>query len=85
MTVECPIAVKLFTLAAAKRYGTEYLATTPDFFRSWWHSALEVLGLPLTVWRPYVLRRGGATEHFKQHGNLEATLFKGRWLIASTA
>lgn len=30
-------------------------------------------------WRPYSLRRGGATAHFRKYGQMERTLIRGRW------
>ena len=33
----------------------------------------------------YGLRRGGATHHFRLYGNLESTIFKGRWSNSATS
>ena len=35
--------------------------------------------------RPYSLRRGGATEDFRQHGLMEKSLLKGRWGTSAAA
>ena len=37
------------------------------------------------LFRPYSLRRGGATEDFRQHGLMERTLLKGRWGTSTAA
>eukprot|EP00438_Fugacium_kawagutii_P013230 Skav201216 [mRNA] locus=scaffold651:399549:400460:- [translate_table: standard] len=37
------------------------------------------------VFRPYSLRRGGATQDFKSHGQMERTLIKGRWASTGAA
>ena len=31
------------------------------------------------LFKPYCLRRGGATHHFCEHGDLRLTQHKGRW------
>ena len=35
--------------------------------------------------KPYSLRRGGATHHFAQIGNMQAACEKGRWRQVATA
>ena len=85
VTVECPIAIALFNIASKVAYAHEHLAVTPDFFREWWRRAVTALDLDPAIWRPYGLRRGGATHHFRQFGHLETTIFKGRWASSTTA
>ena len=85
VAVECPIAIALFILASAGRYPHEYLAVTPQFFREWWRASMQTFDLDADVWRPYGLRRGGATHHFRLFGQLETTIFKGRWGSSITA
>ena len=41
--------------------------------------------LPALSWRPYSLRRGGATAHFLEHGSLDKTAVRGRWPSTKTA
>ena len=41
--------------------------------------------LPPLDWRPYSLRRGGATAHFLQFGSLDKTAVRGRWQSTRTA
>ena len=85
VTVECPIAIALFGIAIKAVYAHEHLAVTPEFFREWWRNAVTALDLEPAIWRPYGLRRGGATHHFRQFGHLETTIFKGRWASSTTA
>ena len=85
VTIECPIAMALFAIASRAAYAHEHLAVTPEFFREWWRNAVTALDLEAAIWRPYGLRRGGATHHFRQFGNLETTIFKGRWGSSTTA
>lgn len=37
------------------------------------------------VFRPYSLRRGGATAHFRRYGQMERTLIRGRWTTNQAA
>ena len=85
VTVECPVAIRLFMKARGHCQMDEKLVISPDLFCRWWRASISSLGLDPDVWRPYGLRRGGATEHFRQHDNLESTMFKGRWTCTSTA
>ena len=41
--------------------------------------------LPDLSWRPYSLRRGGATAHFLEYGSLDKTAIRGRWSSPWTA
>ena len=46
---------------------------------------LSSLGLASFDFRPYSLRRGGATYWFSQHGNLDKIIVLGRWQAQRTA
>eukprot|EP00438_Fugacium_kawagutii_P006060 Skav221353 [mRNA] locus=scaffold6476:21129:22043:- [translate_table: standard] len=50
----------------------------PQVFRDSFRSLLSYFGLSNTF-RPYSLRRGGATHDFRSHGQMERTLIRGRW------
>ena len=54
-------------------------------WRKQFSSALESLGLLEWEFRPYSLRRGGATFWFARHGSLDKILIQGRWMAARTA
>ena len=43
------------------------------------------LGLSEYQYRPYSLRRGGATFYFQRHGQLDCLLIQGRWQSSKTA
>eukprot|EP00438_Fugacium_kawagutii_P031108 Skav214914 [mRNA] locus=scaffold2073:21626:30504:- [translate_table: standard] len=47
-------------------------------FRDEFRRLLKFFQLPPSF-RPYSLRRGGATADFRAHGQMERTLIKGRW------
>ena len=43
------------------------------------------VGLPRMAWKPYSLRRGGATDDFGHHANFDRTTERGRWQSSRTA
>ena len=47
-------------------------------FRTAFKRLQQFFRLP-SSFRPYSLRRGGATEDFRQHGLMERSLLRGRW------
>ena len=47
--------------------------------------ALIALKLESWEFRPYSLRRGGATFWFSRHGSLDRILLQGQWMAARTA
>ena len=53
-------------------------ATFYDLFEQ----GLAWLGVARFGFKPYSLRRGGATAHFRRHRSLELTLDRGRWSSA---
>ena len=68
----------------ANKPGT--LLTPPaHIWRKQFSSALEHLQLLEWEFRPYSLRRGGATFWFSRHGSLDKILIQGRWMAARTA
>ena len=54
-------------------------------FRTHFRELCADAGLPPLPWRPYSLRRGGATAHFLQFGSLDKTAVRGRWESTRTA
>ena len=60
-----------------------YLQGGPEF-RKQFASLLSFFRFP-SSFRPYSLRRGGATAHFRKHGQMERTLIKGRWASTGAA
>ena len=54
-------------------------------WRSKFSQYLQALGLEKFEFRPYSLRRGGATFWFSKHGSLDRLLIQGRWTAVKTA
>ena len=54
-------------------------------FRTHFRKLCTDARLPPLPWRPYSLRRGGATAHFLQFGSLDKTAVRGRWQSTRTA
>ena len=54
-------------------------------FRAQFRELCADARLPALPWRPYSIRRGGATAHFLQFGSLDKTAVRGRWQSARTA
>ena len=63
----------------------EILRTSPRRFREDFLQLAGLLGLATYGFRPYSLRRGGATFDLRQSGNMELVLVKGRWQSNRTA
>ena len=68
----------------ATKPGT-MLTPPPHTWRKQFSAALEAMKLQPWEFRPYSLRRGGATFWFGQHGSLDRILLQGRWMAARTA
>eukprot|EP00438_Fugacium_kawagutii_P007120 Skav222893 [mRNA] locus=scaffold1102:245989:248623:- [translate_table: standard] len=58
-------------------YSPAYLQG-PVAFRKDFRSLMDYFQLS-KAFRPYSLRRGGATQDFRGHGQMERTLIRGRW------
>eukprot|EP00438_Fugacium_kawagutii_P025280 Skav207215 [mRNA] locus=scaffold1244:133523:134437:+ [translate_table: standard] len=56
----------------------------PIHFRKHFKSSLALFGMG-KQFRPYSLRRGGATAHFRRYGQMERTLIRGRWTTNQAA
>lgn len=54
-------------------------------WRQLFHQCLESLGIHDMGFRPYSLRRGGATFWFQRHGSFDKLLVQGRWQSSKTA
>ena len=64
---------------------TDTLTPSPAKWRSLFNSCLEGLDILSFGFRPYSLRRGGATFWFSKHHSLDKLLVDGRWQAAKTA
>ena len=65
--------------------GTKLLPLGVPEFRKAFARHTQAIGSDSALVKPYSLRRGGATHHFAQKGNLQATGEKGRWRQLATA
>ena len=54
-------------------------------FRAMFEHYLVLLGLGSQGFKPYSIRRGGATFDFVVHKNFERTMIRGRWQAVKTA
>ena len=64
--------------------GDRLVTMAPGQFRRSFADGCLAIGLPDGIWKPYSIRRGGATQHFREHGSLDATCVRGRWSNAKT-
>lgn len=64
----------------------EHLLTGPSHkWRKSFADILSAVGLDTFDFRPYSLRRGGATQHFQTFGRFDSLCVLGRWQAAATA
>ena len=63
----------------------EFLTDKPHVWRDTFSNCLESLQLHSWEFRPYSLRRGGATSLFVKVGSLDRVLLLGRWTAVKTA
>ena len=61
------------------------LAVSPANWRAQFNDALKALRVESFGFRPYSLRRGGATWWFAKHHSLDKILLQGRWQAPKTA
>ena len=78
------MVIKTFLSADFGGRADRVWSGTAKEFRDEFDRLLRFLKLPLSF-RPYSLRRGGATHDFRAHGLMEKTLLKGRWSSTSAA
>ena len=64
---------------------SQFLTLKPHAWRALFTKAIEALKLNDLQFRPYSLRRGGATFWFNQHGSFDKLLVQGWWAAARTA
>ena len=69
----------------SKVSGPTSLTGPAHVWRKQFADTLEALGLTHLQYRPYSLRRGGATHYFNLLGSFDKLLILGRWQAAATA
>ena len=86
-SVTLNVSEVLRRLSQWKRHTSpgSFLTPSPYVWRKKFAQGLQALGLEQWEFRPYSLRRGGATFWFSQHGSLDKILLQGRWMAARTA
>ena len=72
-------------LRAWKSTPSVKLTESAKAWRAKFAESISALGLDEFQFRPYSLRRGGATFWFSKHGSLDRLLIHGRWQAPKTA
>ena len=86
VTLDDPKIIKnLAARVSVLQPGDLLLPKGPFEFRRCFKQLLCELHLESMGFKPYSLRRGGATHHFRSCGQLSRTVVKGRWTNARTA
>jgi len=79
------VAVTLLALAIEGLMpGDRLIEETPAGFRSAFAEDIESLGLSSSAYKPYSLRRGGATHRFRSGESMNSIVEVGRWAHIST-
>jgi hypothetical protein len=83
------IAVSVFDVVRClyqwKNLSHKALVQSSSQWRTKFSETLTELGLQSFEFRPYSLRRGGATLWFTKHGSFDRLLIQGRWNAPKTA
>ena len=78
----CALLYFYYGEASSERY---LWSRSPQEFRELFYKALAALGLETYNFRPYSVRRGGATADFAHHQSWDVSCDRGRWANARTA
>lgn len=62
-----------------------FLTTSPSSWRALFNECVSALGIEAHQFRPYSLRRGGATFWFQKHQSFDRILVQGRWHTQKSA
>ena len=80
VTIDDAVLVEMLRLVLAQvAPGERVVGLEEREFRRIFEEALAELGVGELRYKPYSLRRGGATEDFRRHGRLDRALLRGRW------
>ena len=86
VTIATPFVVKIVEASLLGRQrGDPLFPKGSGQFRDLFHKVVQKLQLQHWGFKPYSLRRGGATDHFRKFGSLSSTVVKGRWSSAKMA
>ena len=79
------VAVRLVKYWMNSVSALSALTGAPATWRKLFNEAAEALKVTEWSFRPYSLRRGGATWAFSKHASLDQIIVQGRWAAAKTA
>ena len=80
-----PAMIKLLHVFTCRRQpGDLFMPQLPHEFRLLFDAAIQAIGLPHSF-KPYSLRRGGASSFFQATGNYHRTMELGNWRHLTTA
>jgi hypothetical protein len=86
VTIENRLVARALHAALERKLPHEMLiGDSCNSFRLWFYEAMKILQLESFAFKPYSLRRGGATEHFSRVKSMALTMERGRWASARTA
>eukprot|EP00438_Fugacium_kawagutii_P033040 Skav233495 [mRNA] locus=scaffold5081:59211:60287:+ [translate_table: standard] len=72
-------AVSLVKAWKAHQGQRVFLTSSPSSWRALFNECISALGIEAHQFRPYSLRRGGATFWFQKHQSFDRILVQGRW------
>ena len=85
VTLDDPVLGKLLLSLGSLCVATEPIIDMGEAaLRTFFERACASLGLTI-AYRPYSIRRGGATHDYMLHANLGKTVLRGRWGSLTTA
>ena len=90
VSISDPLTIQTVTAMVECKYSL-HLQNVPCWdrsassFRALFGSIIDCLKLSSLNFRPYSLRRGGATYEMQTHGLMEKTLIRGRWKNSNVA
>ena len=85
VTLTHELAIRFLRRWMCLSHDTQKFSTSPARWRSIFADGIKELKLSDFEFRPYSLRRGGATWYFSRYGSLDKVMVMGRWQAARTA
>ena len=82
---DIPCLGLLQAVLEGKSPGDYLWSRSPAAFRKKFGVLIDRMGFTDLGFKPYSIRRGGATYHFRSKGNLSQTMERGRWQSPATA
>ena len=79
------ICRRLWQWKAVAKGVAKLISSPPPTWRKFFNQVLQALSFHRFDFRPYPLRRGGATHFFTRHGGFDQLLVLGRWQSVKTA